>query len=106
MPAAKNEHTPNTQTNMKIPIVGIRHGKRAISWRGVFAVALIISSLSAGGFLVVRILLDVLLGSTIPLLPGLLLAATLPVGVVLGTQLRRAWLLPHERLPVLPDQRK
>ena len=88
---------------MKIPIVGIRHGKRAISWRGVFWVALISSGLSIGGFLVARVLFDFFLGSAIPLLPGLLLAATLPVGVVLGTQLRKAWSLPHEQLPVLPD---
>ena len=80
---------------MKIPIVGIRHGKRAISWRGVLAVALIVSALSIGGFLAGRVLLDVLLGSTIPLLPGLVLSATLPVGVVLGAQLRTAWRLPR-----------
>ena len=91
---------------MKIPIVGIRHGKRAISWRGVLAVALIVSGLSIGGFLVGRVLLDLLLGSTIPLLPGLVLSATLPVGVVLGAQLRTAWCLPQEQLPVLPEERK
>ena len=88
---------------MKIRIVGIRHGKRAISWRGVFAVALIISGLSSGGFLVARILLDLLLGSTIPLLPGLVLSATLPVGLVLGAQLRTAWCLPQKQLPALPE---
>ena len=88
---------------MKIPIVGIRHGKRAISWRGVLAVALIVSGLSIGGFLAGRVLLDVLFGSTIPLLPGLVLSATLPVGVVLGAQLRTAWCLPQEQLPVLPE---
>lgn len=88
---------------MKIPIVGIRHGKRAISWSGVLAVALIISGLSIGGFLAGRVLLDVLLGSTIPLLPGLLLSATLPVGRFLGARLRTEWGLPQEHLPVLPE---
>lgn len=100
---ASTEFTPKAQTIMKIPIVGVRYGKRAIAWRGVLAVALIVSGLSIGGFLAGRVLLDVLLGSTIPLLPGLVLAATLPVGVVLGAQLRAAWHLPQERLPVLPE---
>ena len=80
---------------MKIPIVVIRNGKRAVLWRGVFALALITSALSIGGFLGGRILLAVLLGSTIPLFPGLLLAGTLPAGVVLGVQLRGAWSIPH-----------
>jgi hypothetical protein len=88
---------------MKMPIVGIRHGKRAISWLGVLGVTLFVSGLSIGGFLACRILLDVLLGSTISLFPGLILSATLPVGVVLGTQLRTAWRLPQELLPVLPE---
>jgi hypothetical protein len=64
---------------------------RPASWRGVLAVALVVSGLSVGGFLAGRVLLDVLLGSTIPLLPVLVLSATLPVGVVLGGQLRTAW---------------
>jgi len=31
------------------------------------------------------------------------LSATLPVGVVLGAQLRTAWRHPQEQLPVLPE---
>lgn len=88
---------------MKIPLVGIRRGKRTISWRGVLAVALVVSVLSISGFLVGRVLLDVLLGSTIPLFPGLVLSATLPVSVVLGAQLRTAWRLSQEQLPVLRE---
>jgi hypothetical protein len=38
---------------------------------------------------------------TVDVLPGILLAATVPVGIVLGKQLRMALALPAEQLPTL-----
>jgi hypothetical protein len=83
------------------PLVGIHRGKRVVSLWGIFATALVVEVLCTGGFLGARLALDLLLGGTVDLLPGLLLAATMPVGVVFGVGLRTALSLPAEQLPVL-----
>ena len=74
---------------MKIPLLVETHdGKPTVSWRGLCVTALVVSALSVVGFLGFRFTFDVFLGSTVDLLPGILLAATIPAGVVLGIQLR------------------
>jgi hypothetical protein len=83
------------------PLVGMRHGKRAVSLCGICATVLVLEILSMGGFLGVRFGLDLLFGGTVDVLPGLLLAATMPVGIVLGRLLRGALALPAEQLPTL-----
>jgi hypothetical protein len=87
---------------MKLPpLVGMRHGKRVVSLPGICATGLVLGILSTGGFLGGRFALDLLFRGTVDLLPGLLFAATMPVGGALGRQLRAALSLPAERLPVL-----
>ncbi len=87
---------------MKLPpLVGMRHGKRVVSLWGICATGLVVEILCIGGFLAARFALDFLFGGTVDLLPGLLFAAIMPVGIVLGGQLRTALSLPDERLPVL-----
>jgi hypothetical protein len=87
---------------MKLPpLVGMRHGKRVVSLWGICATGMVLEIVCTGSFLVGRFALDLLLGGTVDLLPGLLLAATMPVGIVLGRQLRTALSLPAEQLPVL-----
>jgi hypothetical protein len=83
------------------PLVGMRDGKRVVSLRGICATVLVVEILSAGGFLGIRFALDLLLGGTVDLLPGLLWSAIMPVGIVLGAQLRAALSLPPEQLPPL-----
>jgi hypothetical protein len=87
---------------MKLPLlVGMHHGKRVVSLWGFCATGLVLEIVCTGSFLVGRFALDLLLGGIVDLLPGLLFAATMPVGIVLGGQLRRALALPAEQLPVL-----
>jgi hypothetical protein len=87
---------------MKLPpLVGMRHGKRVVSVWGICATGLVLAILSTGGFLGVRFALDLLLGGTVDLLPGLLFSGIMPVGIVLGKQVRAALSLPAKQLPVL-----
>jgi hypothetical protein len=72
-----------------------------VSLWGVCATGLVIEILCMGGFLGGRLALDLLFGGTVDVLPRLLLAATMPVGIALGRQLRAALALPAEQLPVL-----
>ena len=81
------------------PLVGIRHGKRVVSLWGICATGLVVEVLCIGGFLAARFALDFLFGGTVDLLPGVLFAATMPVGGALGGQLRRALAVPAEQLP-------
>ena len=83
------------------PLVGMRNGNRVVSLLGICATVLVLEILSICGFFGARVCLDFFFGGTADLLPGILLAATMPVGVVLGTQVRRALDLPAEQLPVL-----
>jgi energy-converting hydrogenase Eha subunit G len=70
------------------PLVETHDGKPTISWRGICATGLVVSALSVAGFLGFHFAFNVLLGSTVDLFPGILLAATIPTGAVLGIQLR------------------
>ena len=70
------------------PLVATVDGKPSVSWRGIGLTGLVVSALSVFGFLGFRFAFDVILGSTIDLFPGILLAATFPTVLVLGTQLR------------------
>jgi hypothetical protein len=79
----------------------MRHGKRVVSLWGICVTGLVIEILCIGGFLAARFALDFLLGGTVDLLPGVLLAATMPVGGAMGRLLRAALSLPAEQLPVL-----
>jgi hypothetical protein len=83
------------------PLVGMRHGKRVVSMWGICATGLVVEILCISGFFASRFALDFLLGGTVDLLPGVLLAATMPVGGALGGMLRGALALPAEQLPVL-----
>jgi uncharacterized membrane protein len=80
---------------MKLLIVGNRDGTREIVWGGLMATGLIVTTLSVVGYLAARLVLPV------PLFPGVIFAATIPVGAVLGVQLRTAWKLPLDQLPPL-----
>ena len=87
--------------SMKIVLVGRRNNRRVIHWPGVCAVALITVTLSILGYFAASYIFG-LLGGAPPLLPGLLFAVILPLGCVLGVQMRRAWRLPLEQLSQLP----
>jgi len=78
------------------PLVVTVDGKQSVSWHGICLTGLVVSALSVLGFLGVRFALDVILGSTVSLFPGILLAATFTTVLVLGTQLRTASLVPHD----------
>ncbi len=74
---------------MKFPPLGETvDGTQILSWRNICLTGLVVSALSVVGFLGFRFAFDVILGSTIDLFPGILLAATIPTGLVLGRQLR------------------
>ena len=74
---------------MKTPLLVENHdGKPTVSWRGLCVTALLASALSVAGFLGFRFILELFLGETIDLLPGILLTATIPTGALLGKLLR------------------
>ena len=87
--------------SMKIIIVGVRDNRRVIHWPGVCAAALIIVALSVLGYLAAQQIFG-LLGGAPPLLPGIVITVIMPLGCVLGVQMRRAWRMPLEQLPQLP----
>jgi hypothetical protein len=70
------------------PLADIRNGIPTLSWYGICTTIVLLTALSTVGFLGFRLAFDLLLGSTIDLSPGILLAATIPTGIVLGIQLR------------------
>jgi hypothetical protein len=88
------------QKAMRIIIVGVRDNRRVIHWPGIFTLAPVIVALSLLGFFTARQIFD-LLGGAPSLLPGVLFAVIMPLGCVLGVQIRRAWRMPLERLPKL-----
>lgn len=70
------------------PLVKTVDGTPILSWRDIDLTGLVVSALSVGGFLGFRFAFDAILGSTVDLFPGILLAAIIPTGIVLGRQLR------------------
>jgi hypothetical protein len=83
---------------MRLWLVGVRDNRRVIHWRGVIVTTFIVASLSAAGYCAAQLVFE-LVGGAPPLLPGLIIAAILPVGCVVGVQVRRAWKLPVDQLP-------
>jgi hypothetical protein len=86
---------------MRIIIVGVRDNRRVIHWPGICTIAPIIVALSLLGFFAAHQIFG-LLGGAPSLLPGVLFAVIMPLGCVLGVQIRRGWRMPLERLPKLP----
>lgn len=70
------------------PLEDIRDGIPTLSLYGICTTIVLVTALSTVGFLGFRLAFDLLFGSTIDLSPGILMAATIPTGVVLGIQLR------------------
>ncbi len=77
---------------MRLSIIANRNGERVFWWPGFVAVTFITACIGMAGFLLGRLLLPV------TLFPGLLFAATIPVGIVIGRQLSLGKTVPLDRL--------
>jgi hypothetical protein len=85
---------------MKMTLVGMRDNRRVIYWPGVLSEGLIIVALSLMGYFAFQQIFR-LFGGALPLLPGVIFAATIPLATVLGLHTRCAWRMPLDKLPKL-----
>ena len=68
-----------------LSLVKTHNGQPTVAWCGICVTGLVVSTLSVIKFLRFRFAFDVLLGSTIDLFPGILLASTIPTRAVVKT---------------------